>query len=405
MGQFFQPKQKKKQPNVLVGLYPSAANDSAIYKDKPLYISYTKENGDYEFTNLPSIPFQLMTIRDNNKNKIYDGSEEEIGFIKQLVTATDTIKNNLLLFKENASKQFLKKTISNEYGKVSVIYNKACTDLKTVTLLETSQASYQINTLQDSITIYYQNTFDTLKIIINRSSKNDTLLLKIPSRIDFEKLKKNNALKYKITSNLSQSFPYYENINLSLNIPFSIENINEAKIHLYRLNDSIKSKQTYTITENENQFNSFQIKTSLEKENSYQLIINKGAFTDYTVRTNDSLNFNFRTTTPDDYAQLNLNLVFPRKENYIVLLLNDKSQVVEKRIISISLASTNEKKIAFINIIPGMYTIKVIEDANKNNRFDTGNFLYHIQAETIFVNETPLKLLAGWEIENDWIVK
>jgi hypothetical protein len=344
-------------------------------------------------------------MRDNNNNKMYDGPDEEIGFVKNLVTATDSIPNDILLFKEKASKQFVKKTISSEYGKARVIYNKACTDLTTVTILGTTEGSYQINTLQDSITIYYQNIFDTLKTIINRYSKNDTLLLKIPSRGDFEKLKKNNNLNYKITTNLNQSFPYYENINLSLNVPFSLENINKAKIHLNRLNDSLKSKQTYTIAENENQFNTFQIKTNLEKETYYQLTINKGAFIDSIGRTNDSLSVKFTTTTPDDYAQLKLNMLFPRKENYIVLLINDKSQVIEKRHISFSLASTNEKKITFINIIPGMYTVKVIEDANKNNTFDTGNFFNHTQPETIFVNEMPIKLLAGWEIENEWLVK
>ncbi len=404
-GSVFSAETKKPQPNILVGLYSSNANDSIVYKQKPLYITYTNEEGIYQLNNLPSTTFKVITIRDNNKNKMYDSSDEEIGFVKNLVKTTDSIRNDLLLFKENAAKQFVKKTISNEYGKARVIYNKACTDLTTITILGTTEGSYQINTLQDSITIYYQNIFDTLKTIINRHSKNDTLLLKIPSRIDFEKLKKNNTLNYKITTNLSQRFPYYENINLSLNIPFSLENINESKIQLHKLNDSLKSKQSYTISENENQFNTFQLKMNLEKETSYQLTINKGAFIDSIGRTNDSLSFKFTTTTPDDYAQLKLNLLFPRKENYIVLLMDDKNQVIEKRHVSFSLASTNEKKITFINIIPGMYTVKVIEDANKNNVFDTGNYFNHIQPETIFVNEMPIKLLAGWEIENEWLVK
>jgi hypothetical protein len=159
------------------------------------------------------------------------------------------------------------------------------------------------------------------------------------------------------------------------------------------------------LSEHENQFNAFQLKTNLEKETKYQLIINNGAFTDSIGRTNDSLSFTFTTTTPDDYAQLNLNVLFPKKENYIILLLNDKNQVIEKRYFTFSLASTNEKKITFVNLIPGTYTVKVIEDANKNNTFDTGNFFNQLQPEIIFVNETPIKLLAGWEIENEWIVK
>ena len=49
--------------------------------------------------------------------------------------------------------------------------------------------------------------------------------------------------------------------------------------------------------------------------------------------------------------------------------------------------------------------IKIVEDINKNGLFDTGDYFLNQQPETIFINTTPIKLLAGWEIENEWIVK
>lgn len=395
---------KKPEKNILVGLYDSKSEDSVIYKQKPLYISRTNQNGEYKFTYLPQTPFKLVAIDDSNKNLMYDGSDEQIAFTSTSVTATDSTATNLLLFKEQPSKLFIKKTISAEYGKAIVIYNKACKDITTVTW-SNMQGAYHINDLQDTVTIYYENAFDTLQTIIHRYTHNDTLTLKTPSKTDYEKLKKNNKLKYVLNTNLTSSFPYYDTPSIQLNLPYSLDNIQKDKISFFKFKDSLKAKQVFEILENEKRIHSYFIKTPIEKETSYQLIIDKGAFIDSAGRTNDSLNFKFKTTSPDDYAQLNLKLLFPHKENYIVLLLNDKDQIIEKRFVAFSLASTNEKTLSYINIAPGLYTIKVVEDANKNNTFDAGDFFKHSQPETIFINTTPIKLLAGWEIENEWIVK
>jgi uncharacterized protein (DUF2141 family) len=96
---------------------------------------------------------------------------------------------------------------------------------------------------------------------------------------------------------------------------------------------------------------------------------------------------------------------FPKKENYIIMLLNEKEQLVNESFVEFSLNSTSEKIIVYKNLIPGNYFIKIVEDVNKNRLFDMGDYFLNKQPETIFVNATAIKLLAGWEIENEWIVK
>jgi hypothetical protein len=120
---------------------------------------------------------------------------------------------------------------------------------------------------------------------------------------------------------------------------------------------------------------------------------------------NDSVSYQFKTTALDDYAQLKMKLLFPKKENYLVRLLNDKEQLINEKVVELSLTSTSEKIIEYNNLLPGNYFIRVVEDANKNGLFDMGDYFLGTQPETIFVNSTAIKLLAGWEIENDWIVK
>lgn len=86
-------------------------------------------------------------------------------------------------------------------------------------------------------------------------------------------------------------------------------------------------------------------------------------------------------------------------------LFNDKDQLINERSVEFSLTSSAEKTMEYNNLVPGNYFIKVVEDANKNGLFDMGDYFLGIQPEVIFINSSPIKLLSGWEIENEWIVK
>ncbi len=66
IGQLINAINKKVAPNLLVGLYSNLANDSIVYKEKPLYITRTNANGNYEFNYLPTNSFKC-TMAPTNK--------------------------------------------------------------------------------------------------------------------------------------------------------------------------------------------------------------------------------------------------------------------------------------------------------------------------------------------------
>ena len=88
----------------------------------------------------------------------------------------------------------------------------------------------------------------------------------------------------------------------------------------------------------------------------------------------------------------------------MILLLNENNEIVKKSQIELSLSSSSTNNFTFNNLLPGSYFMKVVEDANKNNQFDTGNYFKKIQPEIIYFNHSPIKILSGWEIENEWII-
>lgn len=401
-GQVLNAIDKKPATQILVGLYDVKTNDSIIYKDKPLYICKTTEGGFFSFSHLPNKPFKIVAIKDQNKNLMYDGSEEQLAFANDFVNPNDSAGISLLLFKETPTKSFIKKSFSSEYGKAYIIYNKPQLDISTI--IASGLINYSQSKLKDTLTLYYANKFDTLETLIKyKSKKTDTLYIKVLSATAFEK--QNKTFKYSFQPNFTTVLPFYELPSFKLNAPVDSKNIDADKIVLIEKKDTVLKKLPFTILKEDGLISSFKIQSDFKPETSYTLTIHKAAITDNVQRVNDSTTYQFTTSAIEDYAQLNMKLLFPKKENYIIMLLNDKEQIVDERTVEFSLNSTSEKIIEYKNLIPGIYFMKVVEDVNKNGLFDTGNYFLKDQPETIFVNPSPIKLLSGWEIENEWIVK
>ncbi len=395
---------RKPGSQIFVGLYDKNAQDSVIYKDKPLYITKTNSDGFFKFSYLPNTAFKIAAIKDQNKNLLYDGSEEELAFTKELIHAGDTSETVLSLFKEKPFKSFIKKSLSPEYGKAFIIYNKAQADVKNVSAKGLLQ--YQFNTLKDTLSLYYSNKFDTLEVYVNHGNqKIDTVSIKIASETSFNKQISNKAIKYDIKSNLGSALAYFDLPSFELNIPVESNRINANQIELKEKTDTTQKNLSFALLKDTGLISSFKIKADFKQESNYVLTIKKGALINNEGRTNDSVTYKFKTTIADDYASLKVKLMFPKKENYIVRLLNEKEQLIEESIVEFPLASTSEKSIEYNKLLPGNYFIRVVEDVNKNGLFDEGNYFLNLQPEIIFINTSPIKLLPGWEIENEWIVK
>ena len=397
---------KRAAAQVLVGLYPADAQDSIIYKEKPLYLIRTDEQGKFAFNYLPNKPFKIIGIKDQNKNLLYDGSDEQVAYSNTLADPRDTGSIAMLLFKEVPFKNFIKRSFSVEYGRANLAFNKPQTTIKEVKADGLILSKWNIP--KDSISLYYANKYDTLEVFVSYTAKKtDTLYIKIPAenlKTDKPALKK--ALKYNLKANLDNSVPYFKQPVITLNYPVYSKNIDQKRIIFVEKGDTTKPiiKSFKLLTETEPAL-SFTLQTQLSPETNYTVSILDSALTNEPGRFNDSTGYKFKTTTPDDYAQLNMKLMFPEKENYIVILQNEKGEIVDKRIIELSLTSTSEKLLEYKNLLPGNYFIQVVEDANKNGLFDMGDYFLHTQPETIFINTAAIKLLAGWEIENEWQVK
>ena len=65
----------------------------------------------------------------------------------------------------------------------------------------------------------------------------------------------------------------------------------------------------------------------------------------------------------------------------------------------ISILKSYEDPCVFKNIIPSKYFIRIIEDKNENNKWDTGDFLNKIKPEKTFHNKEEFIVRANWILE------
>lgn len=66
--------------SAFVILYNAKAGDSAILRQKPLYVTHVDGSGYFKFKGLPGRDFLIYALRDQNNNLMYDGGSEGIAF-------------------------------------------------------------------------------------------------------------------------------------------------------------------------------------------------------------------------------------------------------------------------------------------------------------------------------------
>jgi hypothetical protein len=396
----------KPENEVTIGLYKDNETDSVVFKKKPLYITKTAPDGFYKVSYLPKSSFKTFAFTDKNKNLLFDSGEEAVAFNETVINSgSDTILN-LKTFKEEVSKVFIKKSISPFYGVAYVAYNK---DQKNVVKpFYVNQAGNIRSTdgVNDTCVIYYKDIFDTLRVIINHPERNtsDTISMSVMSKERFERLKtdKKHILSIDLKPMEGNRLDYFANPLLLFNNWMDGTNYDVSKMVLQHKADSlIKTQVKLSKTAD----NTFTLSNKLLQNVNYELILNKGAFKTMVGIESDSMKISFKTSEPSDYATLNLKLLLPKKENYIVQVMNDKDAVIAEQYVEMSLTTSAEQLLKFKNLQPGNYFLKVIEDKNQNKKWDTGNILHQKQPEIIYFNALAIKLMADWDSETEWKVE
>lgn len=393
----------KRAGGVIIGLYVNPQHkDSLPFTKVPDYVAKSGEDGSFTFNYLPPGIFEVYTFLDKNKNYLYDGEIEKVGLLgPPLMLDKDTLID-LKIFQEESPKVFVKKNVLPYYGIAQIILNKKYrVNVKALNAWETKNIyETQLGKEKDTLTLYYKDIIDTLAIIVEytKLTKKDTLKLALPKPVA-----KANKLKNLTTNCSSGKLGLNQKVLITFPVWMDTVNVNLKGLKLNLKKDSLTL--TEIVKGKWASITTFEITNKLNQANTYQLRLDTNTFYSVKGLGTDSLTVDFKTQSKEELGKLSVKLKVNRKQSYIVQLINDQQKITQERFLAFSLSSSNAVTIDFIDVLPGTYSFKVISDNNENKKWDAGDILIKKLPEQVYINPKPIKILADWEVEEEFVIK
>ncbi|MCL7761794.1 Ig-like domain-containing protein [Polaribacter sp. Z014] len=379
--------ESQKNINVLLYKIDSSFTDSIVFKNKPNYVTNSLDTSLYNLTNLKEGKYLMIALKETTNDYLFNPKEDKIGFFTDTITLPrdSIIKKPIVLFKETQPYQFKRgKEITR--GKIEFGYEGEIKDLKVKIISDTpddfkSVSKFEID--KDTLNYWYKPfEADSLNFIVTNDNFIDTVTVK---------LRKKKIDSLILSASTEGTLHLRDTFFMKGNNP--LVKIDTSKITLV-------DKDTLTIP-----FVSF----ISDKENKIALVFNKKpqqkyalkmmpeAISDIFEQKNDTLNYKFTTKEIEDYGRITMDIVNETSNHLIIELLEgkDKDKLIETKFIS------GSGQIQYNLLEPKKYYIRAIVDENKNNKWDTGNYLLKQQPEKIIYYSEELEVRANYYLDGN----
>jgi Bacterial Ig-like domain len=404
-------------------------SDTIVRKKKPFYFGRTEKDGFARIENVREGSFKAFALVDKDQNYLFNQDVERIGFPDSLIkisltsnapqlfppdTSTapkigsfenvpqvpkkkspkDTLPStpksptaNLVirLFDPVKKSQLMSKE-TDKYGVVKLLYNDEPTAIK----LDYDKIGQTIFTevSKDTLLVFYDVTQETAWNLMakNDTFPTDTIRVRTKGRADFLKKNKLEAL------NAPKSIGKHPTKPIILTFTNPLQNIDSQRIELL---DSAKKSVPLSIKRDSTSPRKLHLNANWQEGKRYTLQILPAALTDIYGAKNDSVSMIVGIQKKEDFGDLSLKIThLDSTKNHICQVINGAG-FIEKEFY----VEQKSKLTARVETIQADgYTIKIIEDTNKNRRWDTGDYDKRTQPERIFTQVTET-LRANWEVE------
>ncbi|WP_296316348.1 Ig-like domain-containing protein [Winogradskyella sp. UBA3174] len=361
----------KQNPDTFVSvmLYEvdSTYSDSIVYKDKPRYITNTLDSlTTFSIDNIKAGTYKLLALKDKNSNYLFNQKNDKIAFNEGFITVPKDTTYSLKMFSEDVNFKAIKPKQESE-TKIIFPYEGDYKDMRIKILGDTPEDyNFRITKVQDKDTLNYwyrpNLEADSTLFVVTNKAYSDTL------KHRYRKIKPDSLVLSKVVSG---SINFDEDFTLEANIP--LKKIDTSKI---KLTDSDTLRIPYKV-EYDSISNRYKFPVKKEESQQYTFKIFPGAFTDfYDTENKDTLNFGFRTKRKSEYGNVRVN-IRNAKFPMLVQLINKNGGVDYERY------ATESPIVDFTDVVPKLYRLRVVFDANANGKYDTGNYLLGLQPERV----------------------
>jgi len=401
-GKAFHADNLKTEKDILVMLYPdSMKNDSTPYLSLPAYFSKTDSSGNFTVTNISPGSYKIFALHDGDNNYLFNRTDEDIAFLINTIEVPDSNGTELRMFREQP--RLLLKKISQVYeGKVVAAFSRPVPDLQVRPLNANEQQPWivkEMNDLRDTCIFWIKDSIsDSLKVVFYAGETViDTGKVKVKISVEQKKnlSKTPGVRKLGVTNNAGGGLLEL-GTPLVINMAYPVEEYNLRLITVMK--DSVIVPDPEFLFTNDMKM-SLKVNIPFKQESRYDILIPPGTFTAYNGLVNDSVRISFKLHEENEYGSISLKLNAPDLGfEYVVLLVDETDTEIRRTYMKPA------SKAAFEFLHPGKYRLKIIYDGNNNKRWDTGNYLQHLQPERVYYYKDVINVRANWDLETEWML-
>ena len=384
--------EKDTESFISVYLYPadSTFKDSSIFLKKPFYVTSTLDSIIYNFKNLREGEYEIIAIKDEAGNYLFDQNIDKIGFIDKPIKLPNDSIIDLTIFKENENFSWGRPFFVNK-NRLGIQYYGDLKNMKELKLISEVPEKFvsliNKDKVKDTLNYWFKGLdVDSLQFSLQGI---DTIR---SSTVKFRKSKEKDSL---IIGSLTGGFiEFRDTFKILSNIP--IMEVKKEFINIINL-DSTQIPFEAKIDENHDIIN---ILFEVEPNDEYKISIYPDAINDFFDNPIDSLSYKVQSRDREYYGNIFLQLIRDTAESFILELLDKDFNVVRKQ------KKSNEIDLyIFRHLTPGDYYVRYIKDLNNNGRWDTGNYLKKLQPEKVFYHPNKLELRSNWDLNENFFIE
>lgn len=358
--------------DAVVSLYADTVKD---FSHKASYIATTSKSGKFEMNYLKQGKYSLITFIDKNKDLIPQSNEAR-GFRSALVTLDQSVTDSLpISIFPPLPKRLIKSVTFKGPNQLIISANNSLKQAKI------SDKSHEIDTYKeyhtvDSLSIYPDlGTLDTLHFSILLEDKLDSSFVRITSK------EKNKVPQIQY----SPKVDFNKEFQLSFND--IVDGLNLDSIQCWA-NDTIKIK----LNVKQVSFNKleFSIENKDYKSLKIKLLDKSLSFKNYKQKFSSTINIS--NLDASSLGTIHVITKTLKSGSILDLMMNDK-------IVASAEIHKGRDTVSFNSLEKGNYFFRLIDDANKNGRWDTGNLDMWQQAEEVKIYNDPVMARPNWETE------
>ena len=395
----------KAEAGVFVMLYEEDT-DSLPLTSRPDYITKTNEQGRFSFNHLKSLHYKIFALKDINFNFMYDLPNEFIAFADSMLRAkfyaTDSLLRadsaafiTLQMFQEADTVQALYPYLNPKRGVYHFPYKLPIHSFDFQMENDSLKDCFStISASQDTLTLYFKKFFqDSENIYIQTDDRVDTVeLLPFKMPVAVGKNQKTPIPDLKIS--LSNKDDLYA--PTLLNFSYPVKPVDSVQMLITAAGRGGNDTTAVYLSVPDSFVMQLPVPFDFEPKINYTLWIKDSVFYGYDGASHDTVTFTLSKKTEKDYGNLIIHYkIEDKNKTDFIVELQFQQKTVRRDILS---SSTT---IEYEHLLPGSYYIKVIEDRNKNGKWDTGNYRKKLQPENIYTINKEITIRGFWDIEEE----